>query len=249
MNIAVVDDDKKAAQQIKTILKSFAETKSLQINISLFQSGKEFLLDFKPNNFNIIFMDIYMDSTNGIEAAKIVRESDNNCLIIFMTISREHMPDAFSCHAFEYVVKPIDKERIYSVMSDALEIIPKLSRYVEFTSKRKKINLLISDIISAVSNGHYLLIKDKNCNEYSVRMTLSKFLELIKNDSRFLNVNKGILVNMDYIDCIKDNNCILSDRQKFPIKVRECTLIEQKWLDYNFQQVHLRQNQIIGKER
>lgn len=243
MNIAVVDDDKSTAQKISTILSRFADTKGFQTDIQSFQSGEEFLSSFEPNAFNIIFMDIYMDKISGIETAKTIRASDNNCLIIFLTTSLEHMPDAFSCHAFDYVVKPIDNERIFKVMTDALEIFPDLSKYVEFISKRKKINLLLSEIVSVASSGHYLHIQDKKHNEYSVRMTLSEFIELIKNDVRFLNVNKGVLVNMDYIKNIEGNNCILTDNRKFPIKVRECALIEQMWLDYNFKQIHLGQNQ------
>lgn len=247
MNIAVVDDDKSTAQRIKTILSRFADTKGIQADIRLFKSGEEFLSSFVPDAFNIIFMDIYMDNISGIETARTIRETDNNCLIIFLTTSLEHMPEAFSCHAFDYVVKPIDSERIFNVMADAMEIIPNISRYVEFTCKRKKINLMISEIISVLSNGHYLHIQDKSHNEYSVRMTLSEFMELIQNDVRFLNVNKGVLVNMDYIKNIEGNNCILTDEQKFPIKIRECTLIEQQWLDYNFKQIHSRQNQKLRK--
>lgn len=247
MNIAVIDDDKTTARQIKNILENFADTERLQIDIKLFHSGEQFLTTFKPNDFHIIFLDIYMDKMSGIETAKEIRKSDNNCLIIFLTISLEHLQDAFSCHAFEYVVKPANQDRIFSVMRDSLKIIPNLSKYIELNCKRKKINLLLSEIISTVSNGHYLQIRDIHNNEYSVRMTLSQFIKLLNYDRRFLAVNKGILVNMDYIETIKGNNCILTDSQKFPIKVRECTLIEQTWQNYTFEQIHLGQNKIIGK--
>lgn len=245
MNIAVIDDDKKSAQQIKTMLKSFAEEKLFWLDIKLFHSGEDFMAAFEPNGFNIIFMDIYMDKMSGIETAKAIRESDNNCLIIFLTTSLEHMPDAFSCHAFEYVVKPINRERLFSVMDDALKIVPDFLKYIEFQCKRKKVTLLIPDIVSAVSNGHYLIIQDKNSAEYSARMTLTEFTGLIHNDSRFLIINKGIMVNMDYIETIKGNSCILTDSRKFPIKVRECAAIEQTWLNYNFSQIHIRQDKKI----
>lgn len=242
MNIAVVDDHMESACNIKMILKKFADANKVEIKVEIFKSGEEFLSAFKPNNFQIIFMDIYMNRMSGIDASKVIRKTDNICLIIFLTTSPEHMPDAFSCHAFEYVIKPAYEERIFKVMSDALEVIPSVSKYIEFVSKRKNVKLFHSDIVSSVSNGHYLDICDKNNNVYPVRMTLSGLLELIKKDSRFLTVNKGILINMDYIKSIENNSCILTNGQIFPIKVRECALIEQKWQDYNFEQIRLEQN-------
>lgn len=247
MNIAVVDDSKESAQHIKKILNNFADANGIDINVELFNSGEEFLSFFKPNTIQIIFMDIYMDKMSGVDVSKAIRKTDNVCLIIFLTTSLEHMTDAFACHAFEYVVKPAYEERIYKVMSDALEVIPSVSKYIEFVSKRRNVKLLLCDIVSSVSNGHYLNICDKNNDIYPVRMTLSKFIELTKNDPRFLTVNKGILINMDYIKSIEKNNCILTDGQIFPIKVRECALIEQKWQDYNFEQIRSEQNKILGK--
>lgn len=247
MNIAVVDDSKESASNIRMILKKFADANGLDIKVEIFMSGEEFLSAFKPNTFQIIFMDIYMGKMSGLDASKEIRKTDNICLIIFLTTSLEHMPDAFACHAFEYVIKPAYEERIFEVMSDALEVIPSVSKYIEFVSKRKNVKLLLSDVVSSVSNGHYLNICDKNNNVYPVRMTLSKFIELTKKDPRFLTVNKGILINMDYIKSIEKNSCTLTDGQMFPIKVRECALIEQKWQDYNFEQIRLEQNKILGK--
>lgn len=237
MNIAVIDDDKAITQQIKIILKQFADSKKVQINISLFLSGEEFLSSYKPNDFNIILIDIYMDKMSGIDTAKAIREYDSNCLIIFLTTSLEHMQDAFSCHAFEYIIKPVNSERIFEVMNDALDFIPSLTKYIEITCKRKKLILFLSEIVSVISRGHYLLITDNKNNEYSVRMTLSEFINLLQNDTRFLTINKGVLVNMDYIDTIVDNHCILTDNQRFPIKIRESALITQMWHDYNFEQI------------
>lgn len=237
MNIAAIDDDKETAKQIKIILNKFALEHHITINTKIFYCGENFLDIYKPNDFDIIFIDIYMEKISGVETAKIIRESDNNCLIIFLTTSLEHMQEAFSCHAFEYIIKPIDKDRIFAVMKDALEIIPQLSKYIEVTSKRKKIIILLSELVSVISNGHYLHIKDIKDNEYTVRMTLTELKKLLQNDARFLTVNKGILVNMDFIETIKDNHCLLSDNQRLPIKIRESAQIQQNWQDYNFDKI------------
>ena len=86
----------------------------------------------------MVFMDIYMDGMDGVSAAARMRERDKNCLLVFLTSSAEFMPEAFSCHAFEYVTKPFSGERIAAVLRDALKVLPDTARYIEIQSDRKR---------------------------------------------------------------------------------------------------------------
>ena len=101
-------------------------------------------------------MDIYMEKMDGITAALKMREQDNSCLLIFLTSSADFMPDAFSCHAFEYIVKPFSEERVAKVLEDAMSILLPYPKYMEINSNRRIIPVFYRDIISAVTDGHYL---------------------------------------------------------------------------------------------
>lgn len=114
-------------------------------------------------------------------------------------------------------------------------------RYIKIVSERKNILVFLSDILSIVSDGHYLDITLVQGTSLRSRMTASEFMNMAENDSRFLSVNKGIILNADYIFEIRNNCCTLENGSSFPVRVRDCQKIEQAVHDYNFEKLRTRQ--------
>ncbi len=237
MRIAIVDDRMAEAAFMKKLLCSFADETNLSFDIACFTSGGEFLAAFEQNRFDVVFMDIYMDGMTGVEAARILKKRDNRCVLIFLTTSPEHMREAFVCHAFEYIEKPVDYERVRAVMTDVMNILPDNSRYMEFVCNRQSVRLMYSDFAAEVSADHYIEITDISGCVYKTRMRFSDFAAPLAGDERFLQINKGILVNMDLIDAFENNICIMQNGLKLPVKVRNHIQIEQRWLNYSFDKI------------
>lgn len=241
MRIAIVDDISSETDNMKKILLKVSEKKCVTFEISCFESGEAFLNAFEDGGFDIIFMDIYMNGISGVDTAREIRRKDRHCLMIFLTSSMEHMSEAFSCHAFEYIQKPVNEERVIKVMNDALDILPAKTQYIEFNSNRRTVRLLYSDFVAVVSADHYLNVTDSDNNIYKIRQTFSEFIGVLENDGRFLQINKGIIVNMDYIVSIEDNTCTLKNGQTLPLKVRDGLKIKEIWHQYGFNQIHANQ--------
>ena len=87
---------------------------------------------FTAHSYDIIFMDIFMDGMDGVETAEQIRKFDSHVILIFLTSSQDHMKNAFSCHAFDYVEKPVDLEQITNCLLDALKIIPNKDQFFSF---------------------------------------------------------------------------------------------------------------------
>lgn len=217
-----------------------------QTEIVSFVSGEDFLSDFKRNKFSIIFMDIYMEKMDGITAALKMREQDNSCLLIFLTSSADFMPDAFSCHAFEYVVKPFSAKRIFDVLSDAVKVLPQNRKYVALVSDRKPVQIFLNEITSAVTDAHYLDITAADGERLRCRMTMSEFMEKTGCDTRFIPVNKGITVNAEHILEFEKGCCVMKNGVKFPVRVRDGAKIEQMARDYHFEKIRQRQTNSAG---
>ena len=164
MNIAIVDDLRSDADQLRTILMSYAYENSLDLSIEVFSGGEEFLYEYQKYNYTLIFMDIYMNGISGIETAQKIRETDTDTAIIFLSTSNEFMPEAFSIHAYDYISKPAEKGRLYKVMDDFLkkktmtEDVP----YLFFTYEKDNVSVPYSDIALIRSIGHYNEIILKN---------------------------------------------------------------------------------------
>lgn len=248
MKIALVDDDPKCLDEMACLCRDFGTEHCCQIETVPFCAGEDFLAAFGGGGYSVVFMDIYMGKMDGITAALRMRSMDNACLLVFLTSSRDFMPDAFSCHAFEYITKPFSKERVAQVLSDALSMLPSSRKYIEITNAKKTVRIFLDEIVSVLSDAHYLDITLFGQKNLRCRMTMSEFTVQTGEDERFIPINKGITVNADYILELKENCCILENSTKFPIRVRDGRKIEQAVLDYNFAKIR-RQQTGCGKTR
>lgn len=114
MRVAVVDDLRMDAENLRGMLDRRLPSGTF---IDLYASGEAFLAS--QSRYDLIFLDIVMEGMNGIETARQFRARDMDCLIVFLTSSREYVWEAFPMHAFDYLVKPVEQERLDRVLEEA----------------------------------------------------------------------------------------------------------------------------------
>ena len=237
MKIALVDDEQEYLDKMTELICDFGAQHSLQLETVPFLNAEAFLAAFENGGFSAVFMDIYMDGMDGVDAAIKMRGIDSRCVLVFLTSSTDFMPDAFSCHAFEYVTKPFSPQRIFQVLTDILEVLPPLQKYIEVVNDRKTVRIFLYEIASVITDAHYLDIALTGGETLRCRMTIPEFLALTGGDSRFLPVNKGIIVNAEYILEFENNCCVMENGTRFPIRVRDRLQIEQAARDYHFRKI------------
>lgn len=243
MNIAIIDDRKKERTDLGAYLKDYADKNALDFSLQEFESAETFLSVFSPLSFTVIFMDIYMDGMTGIEASRKIRDMDSSVFIIFMTTSEEHRAEAFSVHAYEYIEKPLRKDRIFAVMDDLMRLntgninVPVLT----FMSSREEIHLLYTDIVLIRTGNHnYLEITGKDGNVYQTRLTFSAISDILGQDERFLTINRGIIVGIGHIIDIRNATCLLEGGFRLPVNIRKEKEITETWSNYKFMQIRAR---------
>lgn len=237
MNIAIVEDMHVDAEILKAQLMDYASLKRLKLDIDFFESAEELLADYQPLKYTVIFLNIFfLHGMNGPEAAEKIRAQDNYTLLVFLTSSKNHMPDAFKVHAYDYIEKPIDSTRLFQMMDDLLKQIhiePGVPR-LNFISQRKEYNLPYSEIVSVATTANYLEITERTGSFFRTRMTFSAAFDQLSKDPRFLLIMRGILVNMDYIIDITEKTCHMEGEIFLPINIRNSKKIEQIWNNYQF---------------
>jgi len=244
MNIAIVDDDEQDIDQISGILSNYASLNLTDIKIDRFTDPGEFLTSYVPYKYTLIFLDIFIRDVLGTEVAAKIKEADRNALIVFLTTSRDHMPAAFSLHAFDYLVKPAEKDRVFRMMDDITDQVTSDEQCFTFTEKKVDYSLRYSDIMVVRSNSHYLQIIDKDLAEFRTRMNFGEAEEMLASDGRFLLINRGMLVNMDYISDFSDGVCMIENSIYLPYNVKKHKELEQSYRNYIF--TKLRQNTLKG---
>ena len=237
MNIAIVDDVKEARDKLKDCLKEYSDTHNLRYDIRTFEDAESFLKAYRPLQFSIIFMDIYMPGMSGTDAAKIIRKTDTDATLVFLTESMDHMPEAFSLHAYDYISKPADITRISKLMDDIIKQTYESTKSLNFIYDRENMSIPYSDIVVLSSSGHYLEITDKHNKTYKTRMTFSSAESDLKKEKQFLLINRGVIVNMDHILKFEDGICYLGGDINMPVNVRNIKNIEAIWRNYLFSKI------------
>lgn len=234
MRIALVDDMENVRSGMAALIEEFAQAHCLHYEMDEFASGEEFLDHFEAHSYDLVFLDIYMDGISGMEVAEEIRKTDHAVLLIFLTTSQEHMGQAFSAHAFDYLEKPADQERISRCLQDALKLIPDKEQYFSFSIKNTEIRLAYADVVCLYADNHCTKVYDASGTEYTPRMYFSTLSSKLMHDERFLQLSRGILCNMDHILELTKRDCTLTGGLTVPITLRNANQLKQKWRDYEF---------------
>ena len=234
MNIAIVDDELLDIRILEKYLQIYASLHQTSIEIETFQNPEEFLASYTPYKYTAIFLDIYMLGTDGVTIAGKIREIDSEATIIFQTSSPDHMPSAFSLHAYDYLLKPAEKERIFQLMDDITRQDTNDEESLHFMEGKTECRILFRDIVGIRSNGHYLHITDNELNEHRSRMTFSEAEAVLSRDGRFLLINRGTLVNMEHVTDFRNGICVIKDAIHMPYNVKKHKELEQTYQNFMF---------------
>lgn len=116
---AICDDDRYMSGSLKKSVSDFLMKHGIDVIVMQFADGEELLRSDK--HIDILFLDIRMEKTDGIETAKKLRLSGFKGFLIFITVLKEQVFQAFEVQAFDYLLKPLQEERFNKTMCRLLE--------------------------------------------------------------------------------------------------------------------------------
>ena len=237
MRIAICDDDLREQKQFEEALRGWDPTRSAE----KFLSGAALLEAAKTQpRFDIVFLDIYMPNENGIEVAEALRKISPETGIVFVTTSREHAVEAFSLYALHYLVKPVTTEGIVESFRRLTEFRSRHRKSITLTVGSERHTVFLDKICFLESDNHTVNVSLSDGRVLKVRMSFKEIEN--KMDENFLRINRGIVVNMEYIVRIGTDICVLQNGIRLPIAIRHSTAVRAKYDDYVFDRLSERKD-------
>lgn len=228
IRLAIVEDDKEYASILKEYADKYAKENNIALKIDLFSDGTEIAEDYHPV-WDLIFLDVEMPHMNGIAAAKVIRKMDQTVLIMFITNMAQFAIKGYEVDALDYVLKPLNYPVFSMKFRKAVRILesrPTASIVLSVSGDPLKLD--ISDIRYVEVFDHNLVYHTVD-GDYQTLDSLGK-LESVLPDS-FVRCNRSYLVNLQYVDGVKDNY-VLIGQDKLKIGRTRKTEFMQKLSDF-----------------
>jgi two-component system LytT family response regulator len=215
----VVDDESLARKGLTMRLAQFPQVEVVQVC----KNGKEGLAAIAEEAPDLVFLDIQMPGMTGLELVENLQQ-DNMPMIIFVTAYDAFAVDAFNANAVDYLLKPIEEERL-------AKAIAKVSKQVERKQAAIEKHRLLEIVIgltgkSKLAVNEWLQNPDEK-SEYSDRLAIKD-----GSSTTFVPVR-----DIDWVDAAGDYMCVHVQGQTHIMRTTMKELEEQ--LDPNvFQRVH-----------
>ena len=204
MNIAICDDELAVLKAIAKITEASIISNNINAEVSLATTEQSLIYDgIKNNEIDVLFLDVDFNNLgmNGIQFGIELRKINKNFKLIFMTSHFEYVMFSFKCKTFDYIMKPLDLEKITNVLkrleSDLAETELGLLKVNKDYIVRTKDILFIERNKSKAT----IYTKDSTYETCSSLNTLEH--ELPKS---FVRVHRSYIVNKEQISKISKEN-------------------------------------------
>ena len=232
---AVIIDDESLC--IDNLLHSLKEYPELLIvgTAKDTDKGKVLILEQRPD---LLFLDVELSNQSGIELLSGLSEEITWPMqVIFYTAYEKYLLEALRVSAFDYLLKPFDREELKLVMNRFFTQVLKeqtLSTFQTSISHLSQTNQTY--LIATISGfqklrldqmGYFEYLKDKK--QWMVVLTDQSRLQLKRNtkaediinySSTLIQISQSQIINLDYLSGINDKVC-----QLFPPFHKESSLI------------------------
>ena len=235
MRIAIVDDLEPERTLLMERLERQLRQRGIEAELLEFGSGEAFLAAEKERRFTAVFLDIYMDGLSGMDAAKELRKTDADCLLVFTTTSTDHALEGFQVRAFHYLVKPFSETELSGLLDEMLLKLPRPEPVLTVKVDGSDIRLRYRDIISAEHFAHMINIRTTAGKTLATRQSFKAFTEPLKKDPRFFVCGRGAVINMENAADFQDSSFCMMDGSRVYVSQELLKAARQAFMEFLLQ--------------
>lgn len=232
LNIAVCDDNETDLVKITEQVDLVCSEMNLAARIQPFRSGEEFLASDAVHECKIVFMDIYFDGINGLDAVRAA-SADSSRNVVFVTTSADHAIEAFNLNAAHYLMKPTNMEDV----SEAIRrCIPGLSdedaEILEIKTGKVTVPVPMKKILFIEVVGKYCVIHtDKDT--FQTRSSLALLYKQL-DDRIFMKPQQSYIVNMAAIEKFNYDHVLIRGGVNIVLSRKNRASLKEQYQSYLF---------------
>lgn len=218
LRIAICEDEKIFYSYIERKAAEFFANKAVETERVIFTDGNKLLDEYNNGKrYDIIFMDIGLECSDGMQVASQIRAFDKRVVLIFITSFGNRAVEGYDVDAFGYVVKNTLEERFPEMLGRLWNELCREKALV-VNDKGNVSFIYFDDIYALESSGRGTVIYD--CRE---TVKTNEKLSVISSGlpvEMFIECHKSVFVNISKIKRINANTLTLDNGEDFPVSRR-----------------------------
>lgn len=233
--IAICDDEQRELDTTRHMLMSYAaEHPESEIDVTCFQNGTSLLQRIENKTYmpDLILIDIYMRGENGVEISSDLREMGYNNDIVFVTSSDEFALDAYRVNALQYLIKPVQKEKMFQLLEKVLNEIHPSHRYVLLEADGSMRRVALNDIVccEAQRKCQYMYLTDGS--QLCLHMTMSALEKLLSEAAEIVRVGKSYLISLLHVEELNRQEIRMDSGKRLFLPRGSYQPLRERYFDY-----------------
>lgn len=229
-NIAICDDEQDFVMELDEMIQKYSGETGVAIRTTAFRNGLE-LVDSGKIELDLIFLDIQMDTMNGLAAAKRIREKDEKVSIIFLTSLAKYALAGYEYQARNYIIKPITYVRLKNELDKWIRNYKcdnKKYILIQNGEGQHRVDLHTLQYLETYNRNVKLhtekgeLISHKKMREFEAELEAA----------HFLRCHSSYLVNLFFVKRARKLELELTNGEKLPISQPKRKIVMEKLADY-----------------
>lgn len=199
MKIAICDDEIDFGQELRTLLTRWAVNNDLSLTLYQYTNGDDLLTALQTTSVDLIFLDIIMPLLNGIDTARELRNAGITVPIIFLTYSREFALESYEVKALNYLLKPINNHRLFSVMDEFLNDFEASAETFTAHTADGFCKITLNDVDYLEAQNKQVLVCLSNGTTLKIRELFAKCEGVFTPAKGFFKCHRSYIVNLSHI--------------------------------------------------
>ncbi len=213
INIVICDDSRDDAAFLTSCVEEWSRQSGNEASAQAYSSAEEYLMKSQREG-DILLLDVEMKSLSGIELAKSLRKNNVTSEIIFITSHTEFIGEGYEVDALHYLIKPVEKHRLFSVLDKAAAKLTRKRDYIIVRSDESQLKLYLDEINYCEARLHETDVHTKT-GVITARESFGTFCG--KLDAGFFRIHRSYVVSLKSVREISRKSVTIDDGTVLPL--------------------------------
>ena len=240
LKIAICDDNISDLSNMVSIINDYIYMQRNKhiIEYDAFQSAIDLVAAMESGQkYDLVLLDILMPYLTGMDAAKEIRQFNQDVKIIFSTSSTEFAVDSYSVNAYYYAVKPIWKEKLIIILDKVIseiEINEGTSLLVKSKTGLTRIYTNKLEYAEVIGRTIFYHLMDGSVIEAAGSMV--QLEEELLTKLSFIKSHRSYITNMDYIDTLNQREIKMRSQSLVPMAKANYRTVKSAYISFAFKE-------------